>query len=42
LKDTKAANSEDLVTIKLAKAGKGGTITIQWGTLEEAASFKAK
>jgi hypothetical protein len=42
LKDTKAANSVDLVTIKLAKAGKGGTITIQWGTLEVAASFKAK
>jgi hypothetical protein len=42
LKDTKAANSEDLVTIKLAKAGKGGTITIQWGTMEEVGSFKAK
>ena len=42
LKDIKAANSVDLVTITLAKAGKGGTITIQWGTLEVAASFTAK
>ncbi|MGA3327847.1 MAG: DUF2911 domain-containing protein [Terriglobia bacterium] len=41
LKDTQAASSVDLVTIKLAKTGKGGTITIQWGTLEETASFKA-
>ena len=42
LKDIKAANSADLVTITLAKAGKGGSITIQWGTLEVSASFKAK
>jgi hypothetical protein len=42
LKDTKAANSVDLVTITLAKAGKGGTITIQWGTLKVTAGFKAK
>jgi hypothetical protein len=42
LKDTKAADSVDLVTINLAKAGKGGTITIQWGTLKATASFTAK
>jgi hypothetical protein len=42
LKETKGANSVDLVTITLAKAGKGGTITIQWGTMEVSASFKAK
>jgi hypothetical protein len=40
LKETKAAASVDLVTITLAKAGKGGTITTQWGTLEVTASFK--
>ncbi|MGA2983381.1 MAG: DUF2911 domain-containing protein [Terriglobia bacterium] len=39
LQDTKAENSVDLVTINLVKAGKGGTITIQWGTLEVAATF---
>jgi hypothetical protein len=42
LMETKAAESVDLVTIKLAKAKKGGTITTQWGTLEVAASFMAK
>ena len=42
LKDSKAANSVDLVTITLAKAGKGGKITIQWGTLEASAAFQAK
>ena len=42
LKDTKAKDSADLVTITLAKAGKGGTITIQWGTLEVSADFTAK
>jgi hypothetical protein len=42
LKDTKAAESVDVVTITLAKAGQGGTMKIQWGTLEVTASFKAK
>jgi hypothetical protein len=42
LKDTKAANSVDLVTITLAKARKGGKITTQWGTLKATAIFKAK
>jgi len=41
MKETKAADSVDLVTIKLAKAGKGGTIIVQWGTMEVTASFKA-
>ena len=41
MKETKAADSVDLVTIKLAKAGKGGTLTVQWGTMEVTASFKA-
>jgi hypothetical protein len=30
-----------MVTITLTKAGGGGTITIQWGTVEASASFKA-
>jgi hypothetical protein len=42
MKNTQAASSVDLVTITLAKAGKGGTITVQWGTLEASASFQAK
>jgi hypothetical protein len=42
LKETKAANSVDVVTINLSKAGKGGMITIQWGTLEVSARFVAK
>jgi hypothetical protein len=31
-----------MVTLTLSKAGGGGTLTIQWGTLEATASFKAK
>jgi hypothetical protein len=42
LKETKAAEPVDLVTINLAKAGKGGTISIQWGTLGNSADFTAK
>jgi hypothetical protein len=42
LMDIKAANSVDLVTINLAKVGKGGRITIQWGTLEATAKFLVK
>ena len=42
LKSSEAAKSVDMVTIKLAKAETGGTITVQWGTLEAAASFQAK
>lgn len=39
---SKPAASVDLVTLTLSKANGGGTLTIQWGTLQEAASFKAK
>jgi hypothetical protein len=42
LKESKAAKSIEMVTLTLAKAGAGGTLTIQWGTLEAAASFQAK
>jgi hypothetical protein len=42
LKETKPAKSIDMVTLTLSKSGGGGTLTIQWGTLEAAASFKAK
>jgi hypothetical protein len=42
LKQSKAAQSVETLTLTLRKVGGGGTITIQWGTLEVAASFKAK
>jgi hypothetical protein len=42
LKETKASNSAEMVTIGLTKAGAGGSITIQWGDMELAASFKVK
>jgi hypothetical protein len=42
LKESKPAKSVEMVTLTLSKAGGGGTLTIQWGTLEVAASFKAK
>ncbi len=42
LKQSKAAQPVETLTITLRKAGGGGTITIQWGTLSVAASFKAK
>jgi hypothetical protein len=41
LKVTKPAASAEMVTLSLHKAGGGGTLTIQWGTLEATASFKA-
>jgi hypothetical protein len=41
LKEATPARSVDMVTITLTKAGGGGTITIQWGTVEASASFKA-
>jgi hypothetical protein len=40
--DSKPAKSVDMVTITLRKTGGGGTLLIQWGTLEEVASFTAK
>jgi hypothetical protein len=42
LNESKPAEPVEMVTLTLAKAGHGGTLTIQWGTLEAAASFKAK
>ena len=42
LKETKAAKSEEMVTISLAKEGAGGVITIQWGEMKLTAGFKAK
>jgi len=42
LKESKAANPVEMVTLTLSKKGGGGTLTIEWGTLEAAASFKAK
>jgi hypothetical protein len=42
LKESKPAKSVEMVTLTLSKAGGGGTLLIQWGTLDAAASFKAK
>ncbi len=42
LKESKPAAPAEMVTITLAKAGKGGAITIEWGTLKATADFKAK
>jgi hypothetical protein len=42
LKETKATKAAEMVTISLAKKRESGTITIQWGDTELAASFKAK
>jgi len=42
LTESKPASSAELVTITLSKAPGGGTITIEWGTLEVAATFKGK
>ena len=38
----KPASSVDQVTITLAKVGAGGGMTVEWGTLEEGATFTAK
>ena len=42
LKETKASNSAEMVTINLTKSGTGGMIAIQWGDMKLTASFKAK
>jgi len=42
LKETKASNYAEMVTISLTKQGGGGGIAIQWGDMELAASFKLK
>jgi hypothetical protein len=42
LKETKASNSAEMVTISLTKEGTGGGIAIQWGDMKLTASFKVK
>jgi len=42
LKETKASNPEEMVTITLTKEGAGAGITIQWGDMKLTASFKPK
>jgi hypothetical protein len=36
------AQPVEMVTITLHKEGKGGTLTVQWGTLQTVANFQAK
>ena len=42
LKETKASNSAEMVTISLTKQGAGGVIAIQWGDMKLTAGFKVK
>ena len=42
LKETKAPNSEEMVTIALSKRGPGGAIAILWGDMKLSADFKLK
>ena len=42
MNESKPAEPAEMVTITLSEASGGGTLTVQWGTLEAAASFKAK
>ncbi len=42
LKEMNPAKPVEMVTLTLSKAGGGGTLTIEWGTLEAVASFTAK
>jgi hypothetical protein len=42
LKETKASNSAEMVTISLTKKGAGGGIAIQWGDMMLTAGFKVK
>ena len=42
LTESKPASPVETLTLTLSKASGGGTLTIQWGTLEVAAKFKAK
>ncbi len=42
LKQSQAAKPAEMVTITLAKAGAGGAITIEWGTMTVTAGFSAK
>jgi len=42
LKESKASQPEEMVTIKLAKEGDGGVLTIQWGEMKLSTNFAAK
>jgi hypothetical protein len=42
LKESKASNSAEMVTISLTKQDAGGGIAIQWGEMKLTASFKLK
>lgn len=42
LKETKASNTAEMVTISLTRHGAGGVITIQWGDMDLTADFKVK
>lgn len=42
MKEAKPTEPAEMVTITLSKADGGGTLTVQWGTLEASASFTAK
>jgi len=42
LKETKASNPAEMVTITLTKEGAGAGIAIEWGDMKLTASFKAK
>lgn len=42
LKQTKASEPAEMVTINLAQGAPGGVLTIQWGDLSLAANFRAK
>ena len=42
LTEATASAPVEMVTLKLSKAAGGGSLTIEWGTLETSASFKAK
>jgi len=42
LKESKAPKVEEMVTIGLAKEGRGGVLTVQWGEMKLSTNFKAK
>jgi hypothetical protein len=42
LKESKAPNSAEMVTISLAKQGAGAVIAVQWGEMKLTANFKVK
>jgi hypothetical protein len=41
LKESRIANPYEMVTIELKKAGDGGILVVQWGTLKATAKFQA-